>query len=745
MSVISYFKSKRGWIWIVCSILISEILLPSCRKDESQIRTENLLENISGLDLLWDTGCVDLGTKSSRSHLLGSWSPNKTARNGTTFAASYEPSAVEFKALNIKDRSIKVHCRTQSPAAVEIKPVLNGVELAANGIGGRWQDWEIDVPGNSLHLGNNLLSFKRPDKNVAMDVDSICFESSPGSRDSLDTLRAASEAPAKQEPLIMPPDSMLNLYFKTPHKGRLRLQYGLQKESSEHGSAVRFDIFLEDQNGTKATLISEPVQYGYFFSPSRSHEINLDRYENKAVRISMRISSMAGKPVPSAVLVERALLSYPKVAAHKIPTQTSIDPTNVFIYLVDTLRADHLEPYGYRKPVSPRLEEFAHDAVIFDRAYAQTTWTRSSIACIQAGVFQSSHMIEDRADVLPDFLPTIQSTLKSHGYFNYGFVTNSNVSPVFNFGKHFDKYFRLGESKVKRGLSTNSAELFQIVEQAVKNTTNRDLLYMYIHAMDPHQPYTPDVAYPGKLLVPECEGIKGKNEQSRDCIIALYDGEIYNSDFYFGKFIDLLRELNLYQDALIIFTADHGESLGDHGAAHHGKTLYEAEIRVPLLIKFPGNRFAGKRVPQTVRHIDIFPTMLDLFSFTVPKCVQGKTLLPMITGNRQEDHPVFSELLLDDANKKSIVYGNHKVIASYGMNKNSGEDFVLYEMYDVVTDGGELRDVSNQNQILFGYLRMELDKWSKQQMKRRSALKKPKEAVLDDETKDILRALGYLQ
>jgi hypothetical protein len=103
------------------------------------------------------------------------------------------------------------------------------------------------------------------------------------------------------------------------------------------------------------------------------------------------------------------------------------------------------------------------------------------------------------------------------------------------------------------------------------------------------------------------------------------------------------------------------------------------------------------------------------------------------------------QISLDNANKKSMVYGGHKVIANYGVNKNSGEDFVFYEMYDVLADPDELIDISKQKPILFGYLRTELEKWARQQSERRSVLKKPKEAVLDDETKEILRSLGYLQ
>jgi arylsulfatase A-like enzyme len=729
-------------------LLIFSALFTGCSKNQNDTVTENLLENTTSMDLFLDTGCLDFGVQISRSHLLGRWSLDKTARNGTTFTISSDPSAVEFTVLNPSDRNILVRCRPEGTVSAEIIPVLNGKELPAHTIVEKWQDWNIPIAKEDLHVGQNVLALKRSAKSIQLDVDSICFTSPsnsevPGRVNQI--YKSSTKDSKSQQALIAPPDSMVNLHFKVPADARLKLEYGLQKESSIRGSVLSFDVFLEDQNGTREKLLSKTLQYGYLFSSSRTDYVDLKRFQDRIVRVSLKATSVSGKPIPSAIVLREVLLSYTrKNTPQKEPLTTDLKTRNVFIYLVDTLRANHLEPYGYKKPVSPRLKDFAKEAVLFERAYSQTTWTRSSIACIQAGVFQSSHLVETRADILPDFLPTIQSVLESHGYSNYGFVTNANLVPTFNFGKHYRKYFWLGASKTRKGISSHSGELFHIVERELRTANTSHPLYMYIHAMDPHWPYTPDAAYPGKLVIPECDEMAEKN-RTRDCLVALYDSEIYNSDFYFGKFIDLLRELNLYQDALIVFTGDHGESLGDHGAAHHGKTLYEAEIRVPLLIKFPQNRFAGKRISETVRHIDIFPTVLKLFSFQVPPGLQGRSLLSTIAGTEVQNLPVFSELSLDKANKKSMVYGGNKVIANYGVNKNSGEDFVFYEMYDVLADPDELVDISKQKPILFGFLRTELEKWARQQSERRSLLKKPKEAVLDDETKEILRSLGYLQ
>jgi hypothetical protein len=127
----------------------------------------------------------------------------------------------------------------------------------------------------------------------------------------------------------------------------------------------------------------------------------------------------------------------------------------------------------------------------------------------------------------------------------------------------------------------------------------------------------------------------------------------------------LLKEKGLYDNSVILLTADHGESFMEHGKWGHGKTLYQSEIRVPLLIRFPANQMAGKRIRSVARHLDVLPTLLDLYQLPVPVSLQGSSLLPLLAEDQENEIPVFSELNLDRHRARSILSGNYKLIHSF--------------------------------------------------------------------------------
>src|SRR5262249_36190439 len=247
----------------------------------------------------------------------------------------------------------------------------------------------------------------------------------------------------------------------------------------------------------------------------------------------------------------------------------------------------------------------------------------------------------------------------------YAFITNANLAPQFHFDRSFEKYVRLSEGK------TDSDVLFASIQNAKYLTSNRTKpFFAYIHALDTHVPYIPPKASYGSL--PNCEAAVNGFHQPRpkdvltdkdiQCGMAMYDREAFYSDLYFGKFIDYLKQNGLYENSIVVFTADHGEQFFEHEAWGHGKSLYEPEIRVPLMIKFPNHKFARKRLSQTVRHIDLFPTASELTGMKPPDRIQGQSLMPVIHGETSEGHPVFSELLLYGKNKKCIVWDRYKLL-----------------------------------------------------------------------------------
>jgi len=712
----------------------------SCRKEPAEVVYQDLLSDRKSVEVIRSTGCVDLGTPASLEHLAGHWQiePRKT-KDGSNFFVAHSKNVFLFDSGALEDQRLAIRWKLQSSKPQYVKVLINEQPLEEREIAVQWLRHEWIIPRKYLRLGENILHLESTGRHLALAIDSICVG---GPSDGV--------PPSSAMPLTVPLNSVVPLYLRVPENGLLRVEFGIDKKQSTWRAAARFEIWVEEDGIEPYKLHTQTIEQGLFFSPSESATLDLSRFSGKRVRIRMIAFPVKGQKKPAAVYWQKAQLSFDSsIREERIPLKRNDSsdaktivkkPRNIFFYLIDTLRADHLQPYGYSRASSPRIFEFARDAVLFENAYAQSTWTRSSVACIQTGLYQSSHLVESRDDVLRQ-LPTLQRTLKSNQFFTMGIVTNANLIPRFQLANGFEIYNLISGSKKRPGISPHSGQVYDLAEHTLRENKHRQPFYMYVHVMDPHQPYAPEIGSPENRIIPECKS----DPKGGDCSIARYDGEVYNSDYYFGKFVDLIKQMGLYEDSLIILTADHGESLGEHDAAHHGTTLYNSEISVPLILKFPGKAFAGKRISAPVGHIDLFPTVLSLLSLPIPPGVQGQSLIPILEDSRSDHRQIFAEILLDDADKKAIVEGHHKVIATTFQNKLTGRAGTYYEMYDLMSDPHELRDIHFEKPVLFGYMKSRLNKWAAQQAARKATLKKPQGAELDEETKELLRALGYVQ
>jgi len=323
---------------------------------------------------------------------------------------------------------------------------------------------------------------------------------------------------------------------------------------------------------------------------------------------------------------------------------------NVLFLVVDTLRADHLPAYGYERGSTPHLDRFAEDAIRFDQAFTNSSWTRPSFASILTGRLPSSHGVMAKSDALPNDLTTLPEALKSHGFRTAGYATNYNVAPYFNFQQGFDDYYYL-EPAFVLGADDASAKLLlmQFVRQRLERmraargdvlpgtayqdaaTVNEALLqwvdqqatkpwFLFVGYMDPHDPYFAH-PYDGSGYARAAHPHPHPSEAPK--LRALYDGEITYWDSELGKLFEALRERGLYDDLTIIITSDHGEEFDDHGGFWHGTTLYDEQVHVPLFIKLPQSRRGGTTVRHWVQSIDLMPTLLALLDLPVPDGVQG--------------------------------------------------------------------------------------------------------------------------
>jgi arylsulfatase A-like enzyme/uncharacterized membrane protein YbhN (UPF0104 family) len=323
---------------------------------------------------------------------------------------------------------------------------------------------------------------------------------------------------------------------------------------------------------------------------------------------------------------------------------------NILFIVVDTLRADHLPAYGYENGRTPNLDAFAQDAIRFEHAYANASWTRPSFASMLTGRYASSHSTMLKDDGLPSELVTLPEALRDSGYTTHGIVTNLNVTPYYNFHQGFDEYHYL-EPEFVLGADDASAKLIlvQVLRRGIERwrafrnivtpgTTYRDAetvnhhltawldrtprapWFAFVGYMDPHDPYH-EHPYNGRGYARAAHEHPDVDEAPE--LRRLYDGEITYWDEHFGRLIEDLKRRGLYDDLTIVITSDHGEEFGEHGGFWHGTTLYDEQLHVPLFIKLPGNTRGGTSVGHWVQSIDLMPTLLMRCGIDVPEGVQG--------------------------------------------------------------------------------------------------------------------------
>ncbi len=443
-------------------------------------------------------------------------------------------------------------------------------------------------------------------------------------------------------------------------------------------------------------------------------------------------------------------------------TATSISPEtappgpqrpNVVLYVIDTLRADHLGCYGYDRPLSPRLDAFAEQAVLFERAVAQSSWTRSSMASIFTGLWPYTHATNRRSERLSEAAQTLPERLQAVGYQTVAFITNPNLTAGFGFDQGFDHFDYLGEE-------ATSADVHQRVVDWLAARDDEDPFLLYVHTLDPHAPYIPptDVrerwapqvsaatAAHSMQLVDDLQA--GRIEVS-DALLAdleaLYDAEIAANDTSFGALIDELTAHELYDEALVIVVSDHGEEFHEHGNWQHGRALHNESINVPLILKLPGMQ-SGQRIVQRVQHIDLLPTLLATLGLEIEPTLEGRSLLPLLRGGStvppstivpasDPTARVFSYLHLDGAARVSVQEGNWKLIQQIEHGQ-----LVWPRLYDLATDPTELENLADRYPVRTGYLAAVI----RRKLAAPDVRLEAADGVIDEGVKKSLQALGYL-
>ena len=414
--------------------------------------------------------------------------------------------------------------------------------------------------------------------------------------------------------------------------------------------------------------------------------------------------------------------------------------SNVILIVVDTLRKDHLGAYGYLRPTSPNIDRLASESMRYTRCFSQAPWTTPSVGALLTSLYPSRLAIRDIPNALDDEFELLPEMLQRSGYVTGGIVSHEFLGSRWNFDQGFDEFHD------DLAGSHDSVSSPDVTDRAISFVERRATkpFFLFVHYFDPHHLYLPhegfrfeDSADYNGPLSPEITP-RQLNRLPQDAIgdgevrylKALYDSEVAFTDHHLGRLLDDLRKRGLYEDALIVFTSDHGEEFFDHRGFGHTTTLYDELINVPLLIKLPG-RTDGSVSHRTVALIDVLPTILEILDLPPPSGLDGRSLLAL--DSETEERTVMSETSRGEA-LRAVIQGPMKLIHDLILNRTV--------LFDLQADPGEQHDLAGSGMEREPLLREALDRWLELEFPGGG---RPRRVQLSEEDQKRLRALGYVE
>lgn len=489
-------------------------------------------------------------------------------------------------------------------------------------------------------------------------------------------------------------------------------------------------------------------------------------------------------PIEAAI---RALLpaSPAKAARTAVPQPRQQSPSHlttpgvpVVVYLIDTLRIDRVGAYGGSGGLTPNIDALAYRSVLFEQAYAPAPWTLPSVTSLFTSTFLTEHGVVDLRRVMNPTLRPLARRLADAGYATAAFTANANTSYVTAEGGGYQQTQIIDKS------------LPPDVARAWLASAGRPF-HLYVHTTEPHNPFIapPDwIARFGAVSDERRRAVNAAMRAYRDATMAdlqsgrapgtvdnsddqdrlmaelaalwpdlrlLYEAHVAQADARLGEFIDLLREAGVWDNCLFILLSDHGEEFGEHGGWLHDQSLHEELVRVPLLIRFPRDAAAGRRIPGVVRLIDVMPTILDALGMKseLADC-RGQSLLPLVDGSAAPASGDAMQVVAMRSNRTKH-YGPFKqrrgdLNVAVRQNRFKGVwnvEIGTLELYDLENDPGELIDVAPRQPDRAAAMIAFARDWLKKQRHfsgRPDAAANARPPTLDRAAERNLRKLGYL-
>lgn len=472
---------------------------------------------------------------------------------------------------------------------------------------------------------------------------------------------------------------------------------------------------------------------------------------------ALRLSSLGLRsPRPALVavvllLLTAGLLSFPVAAAPsraatEAPSEHSRGPRfpNILLISVDTLRSDHMSGYGYKRPTSPRIDRLMAQGARFDTARTVEPLTSPALCSMITSRFPHEHGSTRNGLRLRPGIESLPKLLAERGYRTVAFVGNWTLrDKLSGLGEHFDEYHEVFSRKRWFGLFNSEATGRDLTDEMLdwidnyEEDTPRHPWFVWVHYVEPHAPYRLWEDLTGPLGIDTDRGVTK---------VDRYDTEIAFVDREVGRLLDHLGGGRSLEQTMVIFVADHGESLGQHRYWGHGRHLYENGLRIPMSITWPG-RIPPSTIDPPALNIDLAPTVLGLLGLPAPDGFRGFDWSPLFRGQKALPQRVTHYEAHKGAVRTDHASSNARQAGLLEVGRIDGTHKEVFDLrnrhvrvYDLTKDDAEMHpEIRSENEMS-----VDLATWLKAVEAGLEAASDLPVPQLDAETRKHLEALGYI-
>lgn len=536
-----------------------------------------------------------------------------------------------------------------------------------------------------------------------------------------------------------------------------------------NGIASSKPVTFRVLNASKQELFARAVSNSENWEDA---EIDLSKYSSTNQKLTLQTQSEARDAVglwANPLIVSRAPKSRP----------------NVLVYVVCTLRPDHMSLYGYSRDTTPFLKKLGASAIVFDAAQSQAPWTKPSVASLMTSLHAAAHGLVNDTDTIPKGATTLAEQLRSAGYVTASIVANpfagrtSGLDRGFDYMMEYPVVQRNRTDAVDRG--TDSAAINRSILPWIERHRDEPF-FLYVQSTDPHAPYRPPAAeetrfanpaetaafntdygklrdvraYGGGATVSRAE-MRSKGVDFDSYVKRAkdrYDAEVAHNDKSIEELIGKLKEVGALENTLVIIASDHGEEFWEHGFGAHGHSLYNELIHVALLVWNPRLIPVPRRISEPVQLIDVMPTILEFANVKPPAGIQGESLVRLIKGQpfARKTPIMATKLALPRAKEGGGVPENltdtfARIDADWKFVYRAQADrahLKQVELYNRRTDPDDKNDLASQQKNLADKFTSQTTGWVEAQKQIRKQLGPGGTSQMDSQTLERLRTLGYV-